>query len=157
MWSCANGHKTGGKYHSSHLVALYMPFAFSLWMCVNDCLRSLGPDLGLFLSHGQGSDYPLFSSDAIPSGTHGFHQVQKNPTPSAKVSQQKKDSVANRMNPRAVRWKDGRDFCRPAVQKTKLLDVYPYPFSDPWPKVSVRQWLGASCHKGRAPFSAHTF
>lgn len=46
-----------------------------------------------------------------------------------------------------------RDFCRPAVQKTKLWDVFPYPFSDPWQKVSARQWLGASCHEGQASFS----
>lgn len=84
-------------------------------------------------------------------------QGSKNPHPKRQSLTAKKDSVANKMNPGAERWKDGRDFCRPAVQKTKLLDVCPYPFSDPWPKVSVRQWLGASCHKGQAPFSAHTF
>ena len=109
LWSCANGHKAEAKYCSSHLVALYVPFAFLLWTDAHDCLRSLGHDPGLFLSQGQGSDYPLFSPDAVPSGTHGFHQVkvQKNPTPSPKVSYQKKDSIANKMNCGVERERDG--------------------------------------------------
>lgn len=159
LWSCTNRHKTDAKCCSSHLVALYMLFAFLLWTGVHDCLRSPGPDPGLSMSQGQGSDYPFFSSDVIPSGIHGFHQikVQKNPTPDPEVSYQRMDSIAKKMNPGMEGDGEGwRDFCRPVVQKTKLWDVFPYPFPDPWQKVSARQWLGASCHEGQASFSVRT-
>lgn len=53
---------------------------------------------------------------------------------------------------------EGREkFCRSAVQKTKLLDAFPYPFSDPRQKVSAKQGLGASCYERRASFSAFSF
>lgn len=77
-----------------------------------------------------------------------------NPTSNPKVSFQKKDSIANKIN----LWREGdREFCRPYVQKTAFLYVFPQPFSDPWQKVSARAYLGSSCHEEQAPFPAHTF
>lgn len=71
LWTCSNEHTIYAK-HSGHLVALYTPFAFSLWTGRRDCLRSPGPAPGLFCTQSQGCYYPLFLSDAIPSGTHYF-------------------------------------------------------------------------------------
>lgn len=86
-----------------------------------------------------------------------FHQakVQNKPhfTPQSLIPK-KKDSIANKINPGR---EGGREFCRPYVQKTKFLYVFPYPFSDPWQEVSARGYWAASCREEQAAFSAHAF
>lgn len=112
LGSCVHEHRADASCCSSHLVALSMPFTSSRWTSINGCLRSWGPASGFLLSRCQGSDYPSFSCSTTPLQCTFFS-----------FNSQQSES-----------WEGRRDFCRPAVQKTKLLDAFSYPFSNPWEK-----------------------
>lgn len=118
------------KYFFSHMVALSVALAFSHWTVTNGCLRSWGHASSLFLSWCQGSDYPSFSCSSIPLQ----HMVFS-------FSSQQNES-----------WEGRKEFCRPAVQRTELLNAFSDSFSSPWQK--CQQGGGSELHarKGRLPF-----
>lgn len=118
------------KYFFSRMVALSVALAFSHWTVTNGCLRSWGHASSLFLSWCQGSDYPSFSCSSIPLQ----HMVFS-------FSSQQNES-----------WEGRKEFCRPAVQRTELLNAFSDSFSSPWQK--CQQGGGSELHarKGRLPF-----
>lgn len=132
LWPCANGHKTDGKYCSRHLVAVYMPFAFSLSTDVHDCLRSPRPAPDLFLSQSQGSGYPLFSLTPFPLEHVDFSKFKKKPHP--KLSYQKKDSIANKMSPRVQRGRQGEISADLQFRRPSFWMYFPMPFQNPGKK-----------------------
>lgn len=121
------------KYFFSPLVSLSPPLAFSHWTGINDCLRSWGHASSLFLNRCQGSDYPSFSCSSIPLQRMVFS-----------FSSQQNES-----------WEGRKEFCRPAVQRTELLNAFSDSFSSPWQKCQEGGGWELHAGRGRLPFQ-HT-